>query len=116
MLQEVRQKGYALDNEEWILGVRAIAAPVFNMQGRVEGAVNMPVISAAVSRNKLIKEFVPLLLAATDKISSSLGYMPGNEGRRLSGSERKNEPGTESRKCQWPGGFPPDFRRNREIV
>lgn len=74
VLQEVRRRGYAVDDEEWILGVRAIAAPVFNMQGRVEGAVNMPVISAAVSRTQLIKKFVPLLLATTQRISASLGY------------------------------------------
>jgi IclR family pca regulon transcriptional regulator len=81
VLQEVRRKGYALSDEEWIRGVRAIAAPVFNMQGRVEAAVNMPVISAAISRNKLIKEFLPLLLATAGKISSSLGYLPGKINR-----------------------------------
>jgi IclR family pca regulon transcriptional regulator len=84
VLQEVRRKGYALSDEEWILGVRSIAAPVFNMQGRVEAAVNMPVISAAISRNKLIKEFLPRLLATAEKISSSLGYISArweNSGR-----------------------------------
>jgi DNA-binding IclR family transcriptional regulator len=81
VLQDVRRKGYALDDEEWIWGVRAIAAPVFNMQGRVEGAVNMPVISAAISRAKLIKEYVPLLLDAAQKISASLGYVFGKRAR-----------------------------------
>ncbi len=110
VLQEVRRKGYALDDEEWILGVRAIAAPVFNMQGRVEGAVNMPVISAAVSRSRLTREFVPLLLAATHKISSSLGYLPAN-GRRAGGWP---EPGAESDKMKsgCPGVLPKGNRRN----
>ena len=105
MLQEVRRKGYALDDEEWILGVRAIAAPIFNMQGQVEAAVNMPVISAAISRNKLIKELLPLLLATTEKISSSLGYMPAKWGRpggvRFQGKGNR----AESRKCQLPDGL-----------
>ncbi len=86
VLQEVKRKGYAVDDEEWILGVRAIAAPVFNMQGRVEAAVNMPVISAAITRNRLIKEFVPLLLSTTEKISASLGYTPAKHGKSGSAS------------------------------
>ena len=80
VLREVRRNGYAVDDEEWILGVRAIAAPVFNMQARVEGAVNMSVISAAISRTKLIREFGPLLLDTTRRISASLGYMPSDKG------------------------------------
>jgi IclR family transcriptional regulator, pca regulon regulatory protein len=74
ILAGVRRRGYALDDEEWLQGVRAIAAPVFNMQGKVAAAVNMPVFSPAISRKKLIQDFVPILMSATEKISSSLGY------------------------------------------
>lgn len=105
VLQEVRRKGYALGDEEWILGVRAIAAPVFNMQGQVEAAVNMPVVSAAISRNKLIKEFLPLLLATTEKISSSLGYMPAKWGRSGGVPDQGKGNRAESRKGQSPDGL-----------
>src|SRR5437016_3912860 len=40
-LDTVRTRGYALDNQEAVFGARAIAAPVFNGNGKVEGAISM---------------------------------------------------------------------------
>ena len=44
-LQAIRERGYALNNEEFIPGLRAIGAPVFDASVGVEGAINMPVFS-----------------------------------------------------------------------
>ena len=74
-LEEVRRQGYALNDEEFTKGVRSIAAPVFDRQGCVEGAVNMPVFSHQVSVSKLIKTYLPMLLDATEKISAARGFM-----------------------------------------
>ena len=49
LLDEVRQKGYATADEEFTPGLRAIAAPVFNNQNRVEAAINIPVFSFEVT-------------------------------------------------------------------
>jgi DNA-binding IclR family transcriptional regulator len=46
-LSQVRDKGYALDNEECEEGVRCIAVPVRNHQGQVAAAISL---SAPVTR------------------------------------------------------------------
>jgi IclR family transcriptional regulator, KDG regulon repressor len=72
-LAAIRQKGYALDNEEYTLGIRCIAAPVFNHLGRQIAGVN---ISGPTSR--LSDEALPPLIEAVCKtaarISEKLGF------------------------------------------
>nr|MDA8124374.1 IclR family transcriptional regulator [Deltaproteobacteria bacterium] len=74
-LEEVRRQGYALNDEEFTKGVRAIAVPIFDKQGCVEGAVNMPVFSHQVSVSKLLKTYLPMLLDASGKISAARGFV-----------------------------------------
>jgi DNA-binding IclR family transcriptional regulator len=40
-LETVRQQGYALDHEEFEPGVRCIAVPVYDLQGRVIAAMGI---------------------------------------------------------------------------
>jgi IclR family pca regulon transcriptional regulator len=80
ILKEVRLKGYALSDEEFIRGVRAIAAPIFNAQGDVEGAVYMPIISRAKSQEESIERYAPLLIETAGKISTARGLPAGAFG------------------------------------
>lgn len=73
ILKEVRLKGYALSDEEFIKGVRAIAAPIFNAQGDVEGAVYMPVFSQIIGSEEAIERYAPLLMDTARKISTARG-------------------------------------------
>ncbi len=73
LLEGVRQNGYATADEEFTPGLRAIAAPVFNNQNKVEAAINIPVFSYEVTRAQLMKRYVPMLLDTAEKISASLG-------------------------------------------
>jgi IclR family pca regulon transcriptional regulator len=73
-LKEVRLKGYAVSDEEFIKGLRAIATPIFNGHGDVEGAVHIPVFSQAISREKLVEQYVPMLLNTAKKISAARGF------------------------------------------
>ncbi len=57
-LDQVRQAGYALDDEEFDLGVRCLAAPVFDFRGKVIGAIG---ISGPATRMSL--ERIPELAA-----------------------------------------------------
>jgi len=81
-LEEVRRQGYALNDEEFTKGVRSIAAPIFDKQGCVEGAVNMPVFSHQVSVSKLIKIYLPMLLDATERFRSAWIYETRKDRRR----------------------------------
>jgi DNA-binding IclR family transcriptional regulator len=73
ILKEVRLKGYALNDEEFIRGVRAIAAPIFNARGDVEGAVYIPVFSQMLSSEESIEHYAPLLMDTARKISAARG-------------------------------------------
>jgi len=70
-LAKVRQLGHAHDNEELELGVRCIAAGVFDDQGTLVAGLS---ISAPAER--LDAHWLPKIRAAALEISTSLGYQP----------------------------------------
>jgi DNA-binding IclR family transcriptional regulator len=77
-MEEVRQKGYSLNDNELIPGVLAIGAPIFNFQREVEGAISIAVIRGIIGKQELIHKYVPMLVKTTKKISSARGYNPEN--------------------------------------
>lgn len=74
ILADVKDKGYAINNEELAPGLRSVAAPVINRQGKVVGAVNIAVSSGLFSLERLEKDLLPPLLETTQAISATLGY------------------------------------------
>ncbi|MCH6267332.1 MULTISPECIES: IclR family transcriptional regulator [Neobacillus] len=72
-LQSVRECGYAVDDEEIELGLKCIAAPIFNHQGNVIAS-----ISCAAPKIRLDEERLPKVIAgiqkAASEISKALGY------------------------------------------
>ena len=80
-LNEVRERGCAIDDNENRLGVVCIGAPILDYQGWATGAIS---ISAPASRmtTAQAERYAPDLLAAALKVSSSLGYQPDD---RISG-------------------------------
>lgn len=71
-LSLIRDKQYAVDNEENETGVRAIAAPVFGADNEVVAAVSVAGPVQRLSQRILIS-FLPSLRAGVDGISSRLG-------------------------------------------
>ncbi|MBP6019628.1 MAG: IclR family transcriptional regulator [Burkholderiaceae bacterium] len=65
----VRRLGYSRDNEELELGVRCIAAGVYDDTGMLQAGLS---ISAPAER--LRDEWIPVLLQIAHKISAALGY------------------------------------------
>lgn len=76
-LAKVRQWGHAHDNEELELGVRCMAAGVFDDQGTLVAGLS---ISAPAER--LDAQWLPKILATALEISTGLGYKPGSPSRR----------------------------------
>lgn len=73
ILADVKEKGYAINNEELAPGLRSVAAPVKNRHAKVVGAVNIAVSSGLFSLASLKKELLPPLLETTKAISAALG-------------------------------------------
>lgn len=84
-LAKVRRAGYALDKSENSLDVKCIAAPVFNMQGKVEAAVGLTGTEGQMRLHRL-KNYVKLIKQAAKNISHQLGY--DGTGHRSGLSER----------------------------
>jgi DNA-binding IclR family transcriptional regulator len=70
-LSKVRQYGIAHDNEELELGVRCMAAGIYDDQGTLVAGLS---ISAPAGR--LEEEWLPKLQATAREISMTLGYKP----------------------------------------
>ena len=47
LLQEVRERGWATDQSEYVDGINAVAAPVFGPDGRCVAALSIPYLSAS---------------------------------------------------------------------
>jgi IclR family transcriptional regulator, KDG regulon repressor len=72
-LEEVKQKGYALDLEENEYGIRCIAVPIFDYSGSVVAAVSIsgPTIRMTDERIRTLQERIQ---AIGKQISARLGY------------------------------------------
>ncbi|MEK6302135.1 MAG: IclR family transcriptional regulator [Acidobacteriota bacterium] len=72
-LSRVRERGYAVDDEENSLGARCVAAPIFDGLGRVQAAIGVSGTTGEVNRASLSK-IAMMVKDAAMKISRHLGY------------------------------------------
>lgn len=72
-LQQVRKRGYAIDDAEREEGVRCVSAPIFNSRGRVVAAVSVsgPSLRLSLAKLEMLADSVRETAAF---ISSALGY------------------------------------------
>jgi DNA-binding IclR family transcriptional regulator len=73
-LLSIRQTGLALDDEEYEVGVRCIAAPVKNLNGDVIAAISISGPSARLSIQTLVN-LGPLVKQCGLEISRGMGYL-----------------------------------------
>lgn len=76
LLADVRERGYATEDEECEAGMRAVAAPVRNETGAVVASVS---IAAPVQRlsKETMARVAPLVIKTAGAISARLGYRAG---------------------------------------
>jgi len=72
-LSSIREKGYAIDNEEHEVGVRCVAAPVRNNVSAVCGAVSVSVPTVRLP-DKEIPRYRDIVVQAAEEISRKMGY------------------------------------------
>lgn len=71
-LADVKRQGWAIDDEEDILGIRCIGAPVFSPDGTVKYALSISSTVLAISLER-IPELVKAVTGAARNISRSIG-------------------------------------------
>jgi IclR family pca regulon transcriptional regulator len=69
-LTEIRARGWALADEELAPGVRSVAVPVRDRDGVVQAAMNVTVHASDTTTERLIEEYLPLLLRTAGDVSA----------------------------------------------
>lgn len=74
-LAEGRRNGWALDDEERSLGMRCVAAPIFNEHAEAIAGVSVSGPTVRVTPRKL-DDYGPMVRRAADEITASIGGRP----------------------------------------
>jgi len=72
-ITEMKEKGFAIDDEELHLGIRCIAAPIKNHTGNIIASISTAGPSTRMDRNKL-ESIKPTLIEMSLEISKQLGF------------------------------------------
>jgi IclR family pca regulon transcriptional regulator len=81
-LAKIRKQKWALSDEQLSYGIRSVAAPVHNMQGKTIAAINVTVNAAETTLNVLTEKYLPLLIKTASDITNdfaAFGSLPTTE-------------------------------------
>jgi len=73
-LKTIAEQGYSIDREELDLGVHCVAAPIRDYTRRIVGAISVSGPSMRLGEERIEKELIPLVLHASEELSTRLGY------------------------------------------
>lgn len=71
-LEKIRKKGYSVDNEEWTLGIRCLAMPIFDYEQKPAFAMSLSGPIQRMTDGK-IKNILTALHGAVREVSAMLG-------------------------------------------
>jgi IclR family transcriptional regulator, pca regulon regulatory protein len=72
-LEQVREQGWCLLDQELEVGVRSVAVPLHDPTGHVFAAMNISTNATRVPSERLTGEYLPLLRKAADAIDEEIG-------------------------------------------
>lgn len=76
-IREIRYRGWSIDDEEHTLGMRCIAAPIFNEYGEAIGGISISGPTVRIDDAKLAG-FGPIVRRAADELTRAIGgHRPG---------------------------------------
>jgi IclR family transcriptional regulator, pca regulon regulatory protein len=78
-LEQVREEGFAVNDEELAEKLHAIAVPVRSVSGKVVAALGLSAPTATTSLEDLVDALGPHLVSTADRISARLGYRRHDE-------------------------------------
>lgn len=76
-LDQVRQQGYSLVDQELDLGLRSVAAPVFAGNGDLLGAINISTNAARVPLEVLLDDYLPRLQRLAETVQKTVRSAAG---------------------------------------
>lgn len=73
-LEQIKERGWAIDNEEYEDEVRCVAAPVFDYTGKLVGALSISGPSFRLGEEEVPLVIVPAVKWGAEEVSQKLGY------------------------------------------
>lgn len=73
-LRRVRLRGWSLDDEEIFPGLRCVAAPIFDFEGRVVAGMSVAGPTMRIPRD-LLPRFAAKVMSAANEVSRRLGHL-----------------------------------------
>lgn len=77
VIDEIREAGVSMSDEDVTPGIAAVGAPVFNHRGELEAAISVSTVRARLLQDRA--RTVRLVLEAADAISRAMGYRAKRE-------------------------------------
>lgn len=81
-LDDVRDEGLAVNDEELAEGLYSIATPIRSETREVVAAINLAAHASMISLDELVEALSPHLIATADQISARLGFRRDDQRRR----------------------------------
>jgi IclR family pca regulon transcriptional regulator len=75
-LAQIRERGFALSNQEFEFGIRSVAAPIRNAAGETIAAVNVSAPAEALNPASIAEAIVPAVRATAAELSQAYGWRP----------------------------------------
>jgi len=75
-VDKVRDVGYAVSNEEFMVGDVSVGAPVFDHTGTITAAVSVPVSSVRWQNPDIRERIIALVVSTARSVSNSYGAIP----------------------------------------
>jgi len=83
ILKKVTRQGFAIDDQQYAIGIRCIAAPVFDHNGHVIAAINITGSLSTISDGR-IPALVEQVKAAAEVASKRMGHVVSSDNRARS--------------------------------
>ncbi|MDT8304296.1 MAG: IclR family transcriptional regulator [Anaerolineae bacterium] len=90
-LARARERGYAVSDEEMLVGIRSIAAPIRDTAGEIVAAINVSAASAGLSRPEMEARYAREVVDTAARISRELGAAPETPPIRRQRREESEE-------------------------
>lgn len=73
-IEQVRDQGYAVADQELDSGLRSLAVPAFDANGKLLGAINISTNAARIDMHTLLETYLPLLQEKARQIRTSISF------------------------------------------
>ena len=77
VVQKVKSSGYAVDMEEWTLGLRCVAAPILDYYGKIQGTLSVSGPSGRMPEKRIKEDIVPFVVKHAAEASKKMGFEIG---------------------------------------